>query len=344
MFGAVVVLWLGAAPELPQQRADIAAWLAARSLAPVAPEAAPTPSYDAALVEQIETLLEEARATPVWSASQPSSPSALERAEALLEVHPELPQAAWLLAERYALEAHALGRSEAALQRRRALLERSRALEGGRAPSAGQARVAPPSAAAGPRAAAPDAAALPAAGARPHDRLVVDGVSGAALTPGRHHVQLYRGSQRVWASWLDAGDGVELTPTDPSVACSTLDLADVSVGADAPHPAPGVRCERWLAARPAALGGTELSECTASSCGRWQGARDLGEGPGPRGTGRTRAVDGAGAWPAWATWGLVGIGAGALTGVVLWQAGAFDRSRPDTEFVFSGPSASAYRF
>jgi hypothetical protein len=29
---------------------------------------------------------------------------------------------------------------------------------------------------------------------------------------------------------------------------------------------------------------------------------------------------------------------------VLWQAGAFDRSRPGTEFVFTGPSASAYRF
>jgi hypothetical protein len=41
---------------------------------------------------------------------------------------------------------------------------------------------------------------------------------------------------------------------------------------------------------------------------------------------------------------LVGAGALAATGLVLWQAGAFDRGDPSTEFVFTGPSASAYRF
>jgi hypothetical protein len=29
---------------------------------------------------------------------------------------------------------------------------------------------------------------------------------------------------------------------------------------------------------------------------------------------------------------------------VLWQVGAFERDAPGTEFVFTGPSASAYRF
>jgi hypothetical protein len=40
----------------------------------------------------------------------------------------------------------------------------------------------------------------------------------------------------------------------------------------------------------------------------------------------------------------VGAGAAATTGVVLWQAGAFERAAPSTEFVFTGPSAAAYRF
>ena len=44
------------------------------------------------------------------------------------------------------------------------------------------------------------------------------------------------------------------------------------------------------------------------------------------------------------TWTLVGAGAAAAAGVVLWRAGAFDRTEPGTEFVFTGPSAAVYRF
>ena len=49
-------------------------------------------------------------------------------------------------------------------------------------------------------------------------------------------------------------------------------------------------------------------------------------------------------WPSWLTWTLVGVGAGAATGLVLWQAGAFERSEPGTEFVFTGPDAAGFAF
>ena len=48
--------------------------------------------------------------------------------------------------------------------------------------------------------------------------------------------------------------------------------------------------------------------------------------------------------PAWLTWGALGLGAVASTALVLWQAGAFDRPAPATEFVFTGPSAASVRF
>jgi hypothetical protein len=354
MLDAMVVLWLGSTPQLAQHRADIAAWASPRQLSPVPPATPQSPGYDVNVVERIEALLEEARATSAPSAG----PSAFEKVEALLWAHPELPQAAWLLAERYAIEAHALGtRAEASLELGRELERRARALEGERAeplglgalPAGGRPDAPPEVPATPPRprsGAAPSASssAMALAGVRAFDRVFVDGVDGAALEPGRHHVLVYRGNRRAWFAWVDAGATLELGARDPTTACSALDLADVADGTTAPRPAPGVLCLRWLAARPTALGGTELAECTASRCGRWQSAR--GPLPGDR-AGAVRAhpgEDSAAAWPGWATWGLVGAGVVIATGVVLWQAGTFDRPAAATEFVFTGPSAAVLQF
>ncbi|HTV18265.1 MAG TPA: hypothetical protein VMG12_06330, partial [Polyangiaceae bacterium] len=114
MLGVLVVLWLGTEPELAERRADVAAWASTRHwrAEPLRPA---TVNDDAALVDQIEALLEEARA----AAPAPGTPPALERAEALLLEHPELPQAAWLLAERFAIEAHALTAPDSATVARR---------------------------------------------------------------------------------------------------------------------------------------------------------------------------------------------------------------------------------
>src|SRR5690606_12727429 len=114
-----------------------------------------------------EALLEEARA----ATAAPGTPSALERAEALLLEHPELPQAAWLLAERFAIEAQLPGGAgDAAAARRRELALRAQELEGARAQPAGAAPL---------PAAAPVSALTAPAGARPNDRVFVDGVARA---------------------------------------------------------------------------------------------------------------------------------------------------------------------
>jgi hypothetical protein len=336
MFGAIVVLWLGSQPELAEQRADIAAWAHARQ--EHAELLRPTgPGYDAALADEIEALLEEARTLPAAT----GTPDALQRVEALLLAHPELPQAAWLLAECYAIEAHALAAGgDATAARRRELGSMALGLEGVRAAAVGVAP-SPPDAAAPARVPAP-------LGPRPHDRVFIDGVpldtNGASptLAPGRHHARLTRGALPVWSGWLTLAAGRAEPLPDPAPPCSAVDLADVGAGSAAPEPAPGVRCERWAVARASLRGGVDLAECQGSRCDPWQHAGATRRDATPR------ALDAAeperGAWPAWATWGLIGAGALAATGVVLWQAGAFERDVPSTEFVFTGPSAAAYHF
>jgi hypothetical protein len=354
MFAPIVVLWLGATVPLPEQRAEIVAWAEARELTPVAPAPESPERYQADVVGQIEALLEEARSAAAAPGAAGSA-SAVERAEALLLAHPELPQGAWLMAERYAVEAQALGASAASVERRRTLLGLSRALDGGRAPPAeldGGFSAAPdgapssqtgsheaPSSEAPPPARGPRGSAARLGGARPHDEPYVDGMPGAALAPGRHHVQLYRGGRRVGARWIDTTGGEALAVDDAAGPCSALDLADVAALAERPRPAPGVRCRRWLVARPAALGGTEIAECAAARCGRWQLLRPLRASAASSGSGEE-----ATAWPGWATWGLLGAGAFAAAGIVLWQVGAFERPAAETEFVFTGPDATGYRF
>jgi hypothetical protein len=353
MFGPIVVLWLGATPPVPEQRAEIAAWAGARELSPVAPAQEPPTPYAADVVERIEALLEEARSAAAPGAA--GSASAIERAEALLLAHAELPQAGWLMAERYAVEAQALGAHVASAVRRRTLLDLSGGLDGGRALPAelGHGEGVEPSGAPTPSEVSIDAGsidtpratserrapALGLSGVRPGDVLYVDGMPGAPLALGRHHVQVYRRGRRVWARWIDADGAAALSADDATQPCSADDLADVRAFAERPRPAPGVLCRRWLAARPAPLGGTEIAECTGARCGRWQLARVVRATPG----GASSRHDAA-TWPAWASWGLVGVGAVAAAGIVLWQTGAFDRPMPETEFVFTGPEATGYRF
>jgi hypothetical protein len=103
-----------------------------------------------------------------------------------------------------------------------------------------------------------------------------------------------------------------------------------------------VLCERWAVARPSLRGAADIAECARASCGPWQSAESsLGNRRGLA----SRGADAVGAaWPSWATWGLVGAGALAATGFILWQAGAFERDEPTTEFVFTGPGAPVLRF
>ena len=322
MLAPLLVWWLGATQPQLDERRLLDAWAAARGVhASVVPSGG-EPQYDSGAVEQIEAALENARAE--------AAPDELARAERLLLAHPELPQAAWLLAERHALSAHE-GEGEGPST----ALDQALALEGARAPAAGGA-AAPSTVAA--RGDGLPLAALSFPRMRPGDEVFIDGLplQEHELSPGRHHVRVLRGGRLAWAGWPVAASEPEPRPADPTRACGGLDFAGVEAGPEAPRPPPGILCPRWAAVRPNALGGIDVSSCNASSCATWQ---HLGAGPDP-----AAPLAEAHAWPGWLTWALVGAGAAATTTLVLWQAGAFERAAPTQEFVFTGPSAAAFRF
>ncbi len=340
MLYPLVILWLAAPPALPEHRADITHWALARGFQAVAPAAGKDQAaYEARVAEELEAELEQVRVTA------PSTPGAFERVDELLSQHPELPQAAWLMAERYALEAQFKGGDlqRAALQ--------AQSLEGRRAPAFGASPAEQP-ADPGP------ARAYHLSGARPRDQVFIDGVQragGASLAPGSahssvaalglHHVQLFRGGTYVWAGWVEVGPSSELRVEDPTLACSDVDLAGVALGPEAALPPPGVLCSRWAVARPGAIGGTDIALCHGARCAPWehQGSLGVATGGAAAGGGEAAPTSGAGL-PPWLTWTAAAAGAAAAAGIILWQSGAFSRPEPSTEFVFTGPTAGALQF
>ena len=332
MLPALVVLWLGAPAAQPEYRGEIAQWAAERGYRPVAPEVRAGAAYDAAAAHRIETLLEDAKTTA------PGSANVFEELDRLLAEHPELPQAAWLMAERYALEAQqrareALPGGDAGLQ----LTLRSRALEGARATAFGTDASLEPSA-------APAHEPIELLGVRARDELSIDGsplFAGRQLAPGRHHVQLWRARTSVWAGWVDVGSPARVQIPDPTPACHDLDLLGTELTALAPAPAPGVRCNSWAVASPDESGGLRLARCQGSRCGAWE---LQSHGAATRGvTAQAPAAERNGV-PGWVTWGALGAGVLAGTALVLWRTGVFAPASDSTEFVFTGPTAAALRF
>lgn len=327
MYPALVVLWLGTPPALAEPLPEVTRWAAQRGYRAVTVPMTPDPPYAEGAVLEIEGLLEEARRLTPGAAQ-------LARLDQLLEQHPELPQAGWWLAERYALERQQAVEARAPATSSRLELQRA-ALEGPRAETAAAGAAPAPSP-------ATPLAALELLGLRPRDQLVLDGEpwsAGAAVAPGRHHAQLFRARRRVWAGWLELHSGQVRLP-EVSAACTDLDLLGTEYAADAPRPAPGVQCPVWAAAHPRA-GQVELALCRADRCEPWQARSRV---PHLASSATSNAGAPSERVPAWVTWGALGLGAAASTALVLWQAGVFDRSPPTTEFVFTGPSAGAVRF
>lgn len=335
MLRALVVLWLSAPAALPGQQASIGEWAAARGFRPVPPPAVKRVRYDANIAHELERLLEEART------ATPAAASAFERIERLLMAHPELPQAAWLRAERFALEAQHRLRdgnvgSGAASED---LAVSARKLEGARAPSFGASAQPPvvPSEA-GTR-------GLSLLNLRPSDQVLVDGVAiaeGAIIEPGEHHVQVSRAGTLIWAGWVDPGSPPQLRIEDPSVPCSDLDLLGTEARPDAPAPPPGVACPSWAVARPSSGPGIDIALCDGSHCAAWEhsGAQNAALTLAPADT----VGDAGQSLPSWVGWSALATGAAVATGLILWQTGAFDGSPPATEFVFTGPTAAAIQF
>ena len=329
MLPPLVVFWLAAPVGHADAHAELEQWAADRGYRPVAAAEAHTPVYDDSVAREIEALLEEARAVA------PEAPASFQRLDRLLTAHPELPQGGWWAAERYTLEAQSRTRgAERELAAERELVQRARELEGPRATGAGIES-------AGDSGISTRHEPLQITGVRPHDEVLVDGESagaGAELGPGSHHVQLFRAQRRVWAGWVDLGSPPLLHIADPTPACSELDLSGTEYAAQGPVAAPGVRCDAWAVGH-ARAGEIELSFCRGDHCSAWE-RRDAAGAPGA--SADVGAVPSP--VPSWVTWGALGVGAAASTLLVLWQAGAFERPTPPTEFVFTGPTAAALRF
>src|SRR3954454_23697574 len=98
MLAPLVVFWLAAPTGAADPHGELERWAADHGYRPVPALQVSAAGYDEAVVHEIEALLEEAR-------SQTSGNDGnFERLDQLLAAHPELPQAAWWAAERYALE------------------------------------------------------------------------------------------------------------------------------------------------------------------------------------------------------------------------------------------------
>lgn len=342
MSQTAVLVWLSAASVLPTFRADLAGYAESRWLRLEAPRENAASFRNAAyapdVVAEVEALLEEARSATA-SLEQSRALGALERAETRLHEHPELPQAAWLMAEELELRADIEAAAPEGASSARALRERAAALEGARAlPFSDRdphVDLAPPI-----------THGVSRDGLEPNDVLEWDGIASAetfAVASGEHHARVLRGGRLLWAGWVGVGEGdtrVHL-PVPESPSCSPDDIGSAHIAGGRAIASERTRCESYVLARAHAGGGVEAALCERNVCGKvviFQ--RNAHPAAAASRSERT--------WPAWATYTLVGAGGVLATGLVLWRAGVFDRKEPGTtvELTYMGqqkPSSFAQK-
>jgi hypothetical protein len=312
-------------------RHSLAEWAEARGihLAPSRRTPAVTIKVDETLAAGVEEELERAR-DAIAALDTRGTEMALRAADATLDAHPELPEAAWLRGE--------VARSWATRWRRlsprdgaRADAEWARAagLGGDRAAGVGEARS---------TALAPTVTATMAGGgageAAGEPRLVrLDGVvvAGSSLTasPGEHQLTVTSDGATVWAGWVtvEAGSVVRVATPQPG-ACTSEDLSRAH-RVDGAVVATSVLCGTWVFARelPESPGELSLATCEGDHCGapfRWKvGA------PGPVLPPSHASMT---HWPVWATWAVLGASAVAIGAGTLAAAGVFRPTHDEPMF------------
>lgn len=330
----IALVWLTATPSVPVDEEGLRRWAAQRGLHPESVPQEMATRHDPSVVRRIERLLGEARqaGTAVGRGA-----GVFSEIDHLLTMHAELPQAGWLWGERLALEARFLAQrsADASSAARRKLSSEARSVSGARASALGEARLPPTN---GP----PSSLTVRL---RVDDHLLIDGEPHAPttlLSPGRHHLQIFRAGRRLRAQWIDLLEGKPEQVADTSVPCSAQDLLGATPGGERPSVPDGVLCQEWIAAQGGIDGSTLVSHCRRSYCEPWASTR-----PAPmrlQSAGAVPPTTEPATVPVWLTWTAVGVGAVLTTGLVLWQAGSFDRSPPSTEFTFTGPRAAGVRF
>jgi hypothetical protein len=317
---ATLLLLLAGAPTSGERRllADFARQNHVAFVAPAPTPASSLPGYRGELVLDLEGRLDEAR-TLASSLDEEHALALLDAVERELLKHPELPQAAWLLAEHHRVEAEVRREDPEARARVTELRHAADALEGPRALAFGATDDGTSAGAAPANVTVRDLTA--------RDSLEVDGQHGGAarlVAPGLHQVRVLRERELVFAAWQELGSEPNVTlGVRPIAPCSDEDLG-VDVSGTAPRAHAPVACPDWFVARRAARG-LELARCQASACGAFVPL--VASAPEAR------------PFPAWATATLVGAGAIAAGFLAVWAAGGFEHEAaapPKTVFVYGG--------
>ena len=328
MDAPVTLVWI--APEAPdaEQARALTSWGRSRGVRLVRPgEGRATPlAVDPRVADDVERLLDRAR-DAIAARDGDAADRTLAAADSTLRAHPEIPQAAWLLAEVERTRSVRLRRiapvDEAAAAR---AWTRAESLDGGRAAGVGeQTSGAPAQPASVSLDIVPTGAEAQLDGAPVHGGTVATRAGSHAL------VVSWRGDP-VWATWIESPAGSSTVhveaPADP--ACSVGDVSQAAIAGDGVD-ASRVRCSSWIAALPGPQG-IRVGECETGRCGPlvdWRAPVPWTYEPPPQG-------DQGGKWPTWATWGLVGAGAVVAGAVVVIASGVLKPAPTETQFVTMG--------
>jgi hypothetical protein len=340
MDAPATLVWIAPEPPEPEQSRALASWSHVHGvrLSPPPRAVAPAWTVDGRIADGVETLLERAR-DAIAARDGDAADRALSSAESTLRAHPELPQAAWLMAEVQRGRAARLRRVPPSDPEAAELAWlRAEALDGGRVAGIGEqgsAKHPEPSTVAVELSA--DDVDLWLDGEPLRSHLRIETLAGLHAL-----VAAWRGAP-VWAEWIEVPPGSSSLQVSAAGApsCSADDVANahLAMNADSASPSPSsidarrVRCHAWVAAvagkRPGNVG---VATCEADRCGpifEWHA-------PAPWTWSPTVEQGHDRRWPAWATWSLVGVGVAVAAGVVIVAAGTLQPTPTETRFVNGG--------
>jgi hypothetical protein len=328
---AATVVWLDERPADAQSAAALTVWARSHGMRLVPPtdEARTTLTVDLGIAATVEDWLDSAR-DALTARSAADVDRALAAAESLLEAHPELPNAAWLMAEVERARAARFRRiNPTDVEAAERAGSRAYALDGGRLAGAGETQATMPPT---------TTITLQMRGAR-EEQVWIDGSPASTLSvesrAGPHAIVVTWQGAPIWAKWIEALPGastVALSDLD-APACSSADLESAHIVEGAHLEANLALCANWVGAAPGLTpGAIRVATCEADQCtplADWHPAPLWSQPVQPERKHRS-------GWPAWATWGLVGTGVAVASGIVAAVVASSSRGAGQVEFLNGG--------
>ncbi len=325
------IVWLGEQPADAQAAAALTAWARSRgvTLVPPTDDARTTLTVDLGVAATVEDWLDSAH-DALTARSAAEVDRALAAAQTLLDAHPELPNAAWLMAEIERARAARFRRiTPTDLEAAERAGSRAYALDGGRLAGAGETQATMP----------PTATITLQVRPSREAQIWLDGSLVATGTiesrSGPHSIVVTWQGTPIWAKWIEAPPGastVALSELD-APACSRADLESAQFGDGERVEAHLAQCAHWVAAAPGLKrDAIRVATCEADQCtplADWYPAPLWSQPVQPEHKHRS-------GWPAWATWGLVGTGVAVASGVVAAVVASSSRGAGATQWVLNG--------